>query len=224
MVSRKDTVSVDVEIPEDTWRVVFSKAAKRSGSKFAASLFFAINDHISKVWDDASNVVFGALLSAYLGVKLATLDVSTMNILALIGLCLFHTVFLWSLLFSREIRSLQKVKVPGTEFDLNNEVETPKSLSILLGVLPLAALAGAGWCWSLLFEELAIYSAIVAAWLISTFVLRYLMKRVGGSWQRNVDAQFHRAIREGLKRFEAMDNDELETTLKHLKKAEEADD
>ena len=110
---------------------------------------------------DANFVVFGAILSAYAGVKISQLDDSVWNAFMIIMLCFLHVLFLLSSLIFSAKRSILNIRT-----------------KIGFGALTATSMLFAGLVWKATFPTFYIYTGILIGWFLCQFVLSSLIDRV----------------------------------------------
>ncbi|NMW30727.1 hypothetical protein HKD42_01475 [Altererythrobacter sp. RZ02] len=159
--------------------------------KFSRSLFLAQNQHGLSVWDDAANVVFGAMLSAYFGFKIVNLEPVFGNGVLLLLVCISHTAFLSSMIFIRQMRSLENTNVPGTDLNASDFGIRSTNIVRLMYFVPVISLLLAGFFWNSLFSEYMLYTFIVVGWLCSTLLLRFFVAQGSKFWEKQF-ATMHR--------------------------------
>ncbi len=127
------------------------------------AIWFSLFEDTEKTferWDTASNVIFGAMLSAYFGYKISTINESVYNSFLISCIIFFHVIFLFSIIFSRKAEGvISLVSVEEKNYDISNMYRI---------IIPLICVTISGIVWHKLFSEYYFYVAIIGLWLFTS--------------------------------------------------------
>lgn len=107
--------------------------------------------HMASVWS-SSSVIFGALLSAYVGFRISAIKENFANAAMVFALCVLHSLFL---------HSINQVFV-----DIGFRI---KKFSADWAAVGAVSAAIASFIWVILFGSYLFYSAIIAGWVVVHF-------------------------------------------------------
>jgi hypothetical protein len=188
---------------------LFDLIRRRTFLHYLGLKLYARGDFIDR-WHGSVNIVFGAVLSAFAGIKLST-TTQNLNNAALLGIiCVCHVFFLWTSIESHSTSFIErperaalenklmkenKTKYSAMNFDSNMALNT--LTAVFGGVISPIILIIASYAWHALFGDYIYYTSIILTWYFLITIFPYFIRytvRISVDREKKIEVEVERIL------------------------------